>query len=545
MTFNGKVESDFMKLVKFPETRKSDLINFAGTDFDSFRVNLINYIKAVYPLDFNNFIESDFAGMLMDLVSYVGATTSMKADFLANENFLRTAKSRNNVKKLLELVGVRMKGPISAAANARLSFDISPYRSDILPNDIEDELEITREQRTISIASPEDGRPLNYTLYKVVNGLVEVENKDSSLILKEAEAADATNPVVPGSARVHENLVLLEGAFVTTSGTFGEGTGIKTVSLNLGPIVEGSVSVFIDGNADSSGVYTQVDNIYFASGPSDKVFQLVSDDDFKAVVVFGDNLIGQAPRAEDDYIISYRVGGGSRGNIANSLLNSQLTVTNRTAGTESQATLENISIGTGGSDAETVDRAKRYAGLTFRRQDRLVTLLDYETFVNGFMSSYGSVGRATAAVRRAFSSANIIDVYVLEKASDTQLRKATPTFKKQLLDAIEPKKMLTDEIVVVDGLVRTLDLVVTLRVDREIREQEEVIKNQMRELIQRYMSIDNRYFGQEFSPQDLAREIFKNPYVIYATVDNYPNVIKADFNEIIQLNNLTINITRV
>ena len=90
MTFKGTVESDFMKVVKNFQINKSTLIDYAGADFDSIRLNLVKYIQAVYPVDYNNFVESDLGVMLIDLMAYVGTVTSMKADFLANENFLRT-----------------------------------------------------------------------------------------------------------------------------------------------------------------------------------------------------------------------------------------------------------------------------------------------------------------------------------------------------------------------------------------------------------------------------------------------------------------------
>ncbi len=92
MTFKGTVDSDFMKIVKETEINKSTLIDYAGSDFDAIRLNLIRYIRAVYPLDYNNFIESDLGVMLIDLVAYVGSVTSMKADFLANENFFKDCK---------------------------------------------------------------------------------------------------------------------------------------------------------------------------------------------------------------------------------------------------------------------------------------------------------------------------------------------------------------------------------------------------------------------------------------------------------------------
>ena len=538
MSFDGSVKSDFLKLVRFPEERKASLIDFAGTDFTSLKLNLIDYIKAVYPLDYNNFVESDLGMLLVDLVAYVGATTSMKADYLANENYLRTARNRNNVKKLLELIGIRLKGPISSAANALISFQQSPYVA------ADDQLVINFSDRIIQISSPEDGAPLTFTLYKVVNGIVDLPNSEASITLTESEGIGYEFGS-PGTVVAHDNLVLLEGAFARKQGTFGNFTGIKTVSLDSSPVVEGSIEVFIEGNQSTSGVYTQVDNIYFASGATAKIFQVISDDDFKSSVVFGDGLIGVSPAPGDSYTITYRVGGGSRGNINAEVINAPITITNISQSTTHNGTLENSSKATGGSDAETVDHAKKYGPLSFRRQDRVVTLHDFNSFVNSFISSYGSVGKSVAATRRAYSSANIIDVYVLEKASNLQLRKATPTFKKELLEAIEPKKMLTDEIVIVDGLIRTIDLVVTARIDREIRDNQEAIKLKIRDTLLTYFNVDNRNFGQELNPSDIAREIFQIPEVIFATVDNYPEVVHIDFNEIIQLNNLTINLVRV
>jgi len=538
MNFDGTVGSDFLKAVRYPEERKQSLIDFAGSDFTTLRLNLIDYIKAVYPLDYNNFVESDLGMMLVDLVAYVGAMTSMKADYLANENYLRTAKNRNNVKKLLELIGIRLKGPIAAAANATISFENSPYAQ------ADDVLVINFADRIVQIASPEDGAPLTYTLYKVTNGLVDLPNAEASITLNESEGVgfDYDNP---GSVVIHDNLVLLEGALVRKTGTFGSFTGIKTVALDSSPVIEGSIEVFINGTNQTSGVYSRVDNIYFASGGDAKIFQVISDDDFKATVVFGDNLIGRSPAPGDSYVITYRVGGGTRGNINKEIINAPIQLTNTTQSTTSNGTLENSSKATGGSDAETVEHAKKYGPLSFRRQDRVVTLHDFDSFVNSFISSYGSIGKSVAATRRAYSSANIIDVYVLEKASDLQMRKATPTFKKELIDAIEPKKMLTDEIVVVDGLIRTLDLVVTARIDRELRENSEIIKLKIRDAILSYFNVDNRSFGQSFEPADLARVVFQIPEVIFASVDNYPETVLIDFNEIIQLNNLTINLVRV
>ena len=168
-------------------------------------------------------------------------------------------------------------------------------------------------------------------------------------------------------------------------------------------------------------------------------------------------------------------------------------------------------------------------------RSRLVTLADYKAFANDYISSYGSVGKAMPVTRRAYSSANIIDLYVLEKANNLQLRKSTPEFKRQLLQAIEDKKMLTDEVVVVDGLIRTLDLVISLRLDKRYENMESTIKAKVNDVILNYFNVDNTDFGKEFNPQDLMHSIFDVQEVRFATIDNVPEAIKINFNEIIQI----------
>jgi len=106
MNFSGTISSDFMKLAPLALNRRMDLIDFAATDFLSLRDSLISYIKAVYPDDYKYFVESDLGMMFIELAAYMGSVLSMKADMLANENYLSTAQQRASVKKLLELIGI-------------------------------------------------------------------------------------------------------------------------------------------------------------------------------------------------------------------------------------------------------------------------------------------------------------------------------------------------------------------------------------------------------------------------------------------------------
>jgi hypothetical protein len=204
--------------------------------------------------------------------------------------------------------------------------------------------------------------------------------------------------------------------------------------------------------------------------------------------------------------------------------------------------LENMTVMAGGTNAETEREARRFGPYTFKSQDRLVTLEDYIAFGNRFYNSLGSTGKVTAITREGFSSANIIDLFVLEKATDIQLQKASPTYKKDLLNSIDEKKMLTDQVVVNDGLVRTLDLTITLRLDKEYKELEESIKRKVSTQILSFFAVDNMEFDKDFLKVELERKMFQLSEVRFATIDNIPDIVAVDHNEIIQLNNFSLDI---
>lgn len=516
-------ESDFQKLIDSGDkyTNKKDLIDYAATDFASLRESLIAYMKAVYPTDYQNFSESDYGMMFTELIAYMGAIMSFKADALANESYLSTAQNRKNIKKLLQLIGISLKGPTSAGANAQLILE--EYESTDFYIDAED--------RTFTLPSPFDGAPLQYTLYKTKNGKIEGLNSDQSRLDFSLMESDE------GTGFTWSNVAFIEGTLIEEIGIFNSTEVIKTIKLAENPVTENSVQIFVTDSGSLGGSYTQIGNVLSASGPSDRIFDVKYDDLFNATVRFGDGVVGASPPNDSSYRILYRVGGGLRGNLLGSTINTPVVISTGKSGN-----LTNTSQATGGLDAETITSAKKYGPLVFKQQDRLVTLQDYRAYVARYSSPTGGQCIGTASVRKAYSSANIIDLYVLQKATATQLQRATVEYKVNLLSDIKSYKMLTDEVNVVDGLVRTVDLVVTVYCDEAFRDLEESIKISVTSLIGSYFSYSNIGFGEVFSPQVLNRLIYDITEVRYSEINNITDTIIPQHNEVIQLNNLTTNI---
>ena len=519
--FDGTITSDFLRLGIVSEAAKKDLIDFSIDGFDEYKTAMLNYVKAVYPNDYSNFVESDLGMMFIELYAYLGSVLSLKADFLANESFLPTVKTRENLRKMLQLIGLDLRGPISSKATGTLTMRAQTKAS-------LGSLRVPRASRTFSIPNAKDGGSLFYSVYKVLpTGKVDTtSNGLEDLVFT---SADVTENSITG-------LLLLEGKLTLSTGTFSDRQQQKRITLPEASIAEGSIVV----SGSDGTIYNEIDNLFLASGSTHAVFEKQYDADFGCTLTFGEGTRGKAPQANSNYEVMYRVGGGSRGDIPTNHINVNLKAT---VGANSfSPTLVNTTQGTGGRNAETVSHAKKYAPNFFRAQHRAVTGDDYTSLSNSFVSQAGATGKAMAALRQNGSSANMIDLYVLNKASDVQLERCSLTYKNELLNHMNRYRMFTDEITVVDGLVRTLDLVATLFIDRKNEQVEESIKQKVANKIISFFNVDNMHYGKALSLSDLVNTVLTVPEVRFFQVNNLDNDVYINFNEIIQLNNFELNV---
>ena len=522
--FDGTVQSDFMKLGVISDLAKSNLIDYSVADFDEFKEAFINYVKSVYPDDYNNFVQSDLGMVFIELFAYLASVLSLKADFLANESYLSTVKTTENLRKMLELIGGKMKGPIASKATATLT----PEQSVAFTTG--DTLTISQQNRTVFVTSQRDGTQLTYTLYKV--------NKATGLI-DEASVAQVGSLAVDydnyWEGDHFGGLVLLEGQYKSLAGTFSTAQTTKRIRVPDPSIIEGSVFV-----SAGNQVYSEIQSLSLASGSSDPVFEKIYNDDYSCSLLFGDDIRGKNPPNGQDFTVVYRVGGGNRGDIVEGAIRTQVNGL-KNGSTALECTIQNTTVAAGGANAETVAHAKKYAPYFFRTQYRAVTGEDYTALANSYASITGQTGKALAVARQSGAGGNMIDIYTLAKATDTQLQRASLAFKGDLLKYLNEFKMITDELTIVDGLVRTVDLVVTVFVDRNKLALQENVKADVSRAITEFLSYDSMDFGKPLRFPELANFVMKNPDVRFFKVVNYDQDIYVNFNEIIQLNNFELN----
>ena len=333
---------------------------------------------------------------------------------LANESYLSTVQSPQNLRKLLQLIGISLKGPTSAKASCELRL---PEANNLAGSET---YTIPQSSRTFSVDSNRDTGMASFTVYEVDgNGKVDTDEADLTL-----SASESLN----GSGVSFSKLILLEGRFRSSTGVFNSTDTVHTITLTDKSIIEGSISV----TTGAGDVYKEVENLFLAD-PSSLLFSKIYADDYSATLVFGDDVRGKSPAFGDTYTVLYRVGGGTRGNVAPSSINVSIPGTHSADGAI-ECQIANSTKATGGSNAETVESAKQYATYFFKTQYRAVTGEDYTAFANRFVSTAGSTGKATAVLRNSGAGANMIDLYLVSYANEvdgvrSQMERASIAFK--------------------------------------------------------------------------------------------------------------------
>ena len=527
--FDGTIASDFLQLGTLTPQIKADRIDYSVADFDEYRTALLNYLKAIYPLEYNNFVESDLGIMLVEMFSYLASVLSLKADMLANESFLSSVQSPENLRKLLQLIGISLKGPISAKASCTTTL----ATADTLV--ASSTATIAFADRSFSVPNNKDTGLLTYTVYEV-DGTGAVDLTTENLILGYTDSLN-------NAGSTFSKLILLEGQIKKVSGTFSDTASVQTIKLTDPSIVEGSLYVNTGGET-----YNEIQNLFLAD-KTDKVFSKTYTDEYAAVLAFGDDTRGKSPSPGDTYDVYYRVGGGSRGNIAPGVINITLPATHTDNGAIS-VTTTNPTKATGGLNAETVEHAKKWSPYFFKTQYRAVTGEDYTAFANQFVSTVGQSGKSSAVLRNSGAGSNMIDIYTVAFADEVegvqaQLERSSIAYKNELLTHLNKHKMLTDEVTIVDGLIRTLDLKTTIFVDKTFKPFEEDVKRAASAKVLAFFDLSKREFGERLRVDELNRELFTIPEIRFSKLDNLADDIKLNFNEILQLNNLEINIEYV
>ena len=370
---------------------------FAGKDFFTFVDDIVARIQALFVTEFNDFVVSGTGLMLIDIVSWAAETLSFYIDRQATESYLVTARTRKGVVRLARQLGYKVAGAVSASVDLEVVLETIQALDAPIPIGFQ-------------WTGPDD------IIFETVE----------EVIFPAGEGPDSLPRVVAvrqGETRVE----------IFTS------TGEKNQIFKLSPgegltIAAGSLTGRVGGS-----FWTEEEIITFDQ--TDQFETGIGDD--PPTIRFGNGVAGNVPTLGSEIRVEYVATAGAGGLVQSATITdvvSPLVV----AASPVALVATNPLPSAGGSDQESLSRAKANAPRVFRAHDAAITRDDYESLAQAYTDPLaGSVAVAQAFVARGADDdlqlqtliANI-QAIIAPVADDTQVE--TTAIRADISDELDP-----------------------------------------------------------------------------------------------------------
>lgn len=377
-------------------------VNYTNRDFYSLRTDLIERIQNKLSAAGKTWTASDpadFGLAIVDTFAYVGDLTNHYIDRMANETYLATATQRQTILNIAKSYNYAPAGYRQAFVSVTIS---NPTLNSItVPMGALFYVDIVTPESTTT-------KRLLFT------------SQEDVVVPAATVSGSTTTPGTITTLFAHGEDVSLRagneaiGAQDVAGELLGssDGSTNQVFTLSENQVVDGSVTIYVK-NGDYYVSWDQVDHIV-DYGPTDTVYELVTDADNYVSVYFGDGVSGAVPANGETIKAVYIVGGGTDGNIQTGLRFSLKSLPVGSPSTSSQIntlSVINTTIGYGGENPEDNDSIRRNAPKALTTLNRAVSLKDYANLA----LSVGGVGKAAAYA----SNPSLINLYIGPAVSDT------------------------------------------------------------------------------------------------------------------------------
>lgn len=408
-------------------------IDYSGLDFDTSRRAIFEYIRTYFPNEFNDFVASNGIVMLVEIVASVVAKLSLRADLLANESTLPTATTEVAVQNHLALINQRIKRQTAAITDIEVSVD-TPTVTDV---------ECEPGER-FTITGP-DGDAVYYELYRAPN--------------------DWTSKIVIPAGKRAVIAFGIEGQFGSELKVTSPGGPDQRYTLEVASVLESPIIVKVATGAEVE-TWRVTSLPLERYGPADKVVEAIFTSEY-VIFRFGNNVNGLQPLSGSIITFNYRVGGGRRGRIGVSAIDAMRTITPLPpANVPIPVRFRNITASSGGTDQESIEEAKKRAPRDYALQNNIVTSDDYaQAAISYSHPVYGKVLKAFATLKSGLN-ANYVQLYVLSEGANSLPVAPSAGLKIGLKTYINQYNVLTDDVDVMDGALKAVNIELNVIMDR-------------------------------------------------------------------------------
>lgn len=457
-------------------------IDYSALEFSTARRAIIEYVRTYYPDIFNDFVANNGFIMLSEVVAYLMSLSSIRMDVIANDMFLPTSTDRDAISNHLALINRPIKRQTPAVVDIAIS----------VPSPLYTALKIPAGMRfTLSGA---DGKALTYELYRAPGDFT------------------STIDVPPGKRGVIG--FGIEGKFATPIEVVSTGGPNQTVKITDRDILDEPVNVEVS-TGETDVKWRRVDALSVGIS-TDEIYE-VSFSATGMTITFGDDKNGKSPLAGQIIRVTYRVGGGIRGRIGSGVISETRSLSPEPpASAPVEVTFNNLFPSSGGRDEESLDDAKRRAPKEAATRYSATTGEDYAVLASQFNHPiFGAVLKAVATVRTDIN-ANIVELYVLAEGPGGVPTAPSEGLKQGLVSFFDTINVITDEVRVLDGAIKPVDLHVEIIVSRSA--DASFVKTEVNQVVDNFFSVAKWEMGEPFYLSQLYEAIQKVNGVSFATI---------------------------
>ena len=468
-------------------------------DFDTIKTNLRSFLQQQ-----TEFQDYDFEGsslsVLLDILAYNTHYNAYYLNMVANEAFLDTAILRDSVVSHAKTLGYTPRS--FSAPEAKITLTVE-----------------TNSSNTGTLTIPR-GFAFESNL---------IDDVSYNFVTIESTTVSKSN-----TQFVFENLAIYEGFFVTYVFSYTKNSNPKSIFILPDTnIVTPTIFVTVTDNTGNtaSEVYNQITDILDVDASS-KVFFLQEGKKGEYQIYFGNDIIGKALVDGATVTVNYLTTTGTVANKANGF------VARTNLDGLSDFTITVNSVASGGALRESVDEIKYSAAAQFSTQNRLITIKDYESYIQqnypniDSLSVWGGEDNIPPVYGKVFISLKPKENYFISE-----------TEKQRIIDdIIKPKSIIAVQTEIIDPEFLYLLLDTTVEYDsKKTTSSEDTLKQNIRNTILSYRDTFLNKFASKIVDSKLETSI--DAVDLNAIIGNDLNIrVQKRFEPILnQLQSYNIN----
>ena len=539
-------------------------VNYLSRDYASIRQDLINYLRAFFPDQWQDFNVTSPGMALLELNAYVGDLLSFVADKKFNELFLDGISERKSAYRLAKTLGYQIPGVRPAITLADITIEVPTTADgpnpDYLPiyrpgvqikgagqvfetiGEVDFSRDFSEEGQANRIIQPVLNGNQDLIKYRIIKR--EKIKAGATKIFKKEVTASESGPFF--QLTLPENnvleilsVIIMPALGITRNPTYQEFNDFnyKFWEVDFLP----TNKIFMEDSAapvDSNyriGAYVEVEQRFikefltdgscrltFGGGTGDYnayedfFSQLTNSNcppnDLDVSKVLNNTALGIMVPPNSTIFVKYRVGGGTLSNVgANTLqeVSNIDAIINGSDATQNQRVLSSTRANNpipaiGGVGLPSIDEIRNNIAANFASQMRCVTLGDYISRAYQMPGKFGAPFKVHGEVQD-----NKVKLYILSRAADgTLISQSTSDIKNNLAKFLVPFRMINDFIEINDGKVVNLQVECDLYVNKDFNVNE--IKANAIAAIRDFLNIEKWEMNQNIYVSqitDIVREV--------------------------------------